>query len=68
MAVTDTLDSNKYGTDRAFYIQKHVPDKMRKDLGVTGVDVLGLQVHIAHLRPILTGCFYRPPKSNVDVQ
>lgn len=53
---------NKYGGGIAFYIQSHTPVKIRKDLGE---EVLWLQVHFPHVRPLLTCCCYRPPISNI---
>lgn len=60
------LDRDRHGGGTAFYIQDHIPAKTRKDLGIFGVEALWLQVHIPHLKPILTCCCYRPPCSNAE--
>lgn len=60
------LDRDMYGGGTAFYIQNNIPAKIRKDLCMTGVEALWLQVHIPHLKPILTCCCCRPPCSNAE--
>lgn len=60
------LDRDRYGGGTAFYIQNHIPAYKRNDLGVVGVEPLWLQVHIPHLKPILTCCCYGSPCSNAE--
>ena len=44
----------------AVYIQNHIPVKLRDDLMFNTVEVIWLQVHLPHLKPILVGSCYRP--------
>ena len=37
---------------------------LREDLMSSVIEVLGLQVHLAHLKPFILGCCYRPPSVN----
>ena len=52
------LDRDRYGGGTAFYIQNHIPAKIRKDLVMAGVEALWLQVHIPHLKPICSNAEY----------
>jgi hypothetical protein len=49
----------KYGGGVAVYIQNHIPVKM-----LNTIEVIWLQVHLHHLKPILVGSCYRPPSAN----
>lgn len=60
------LDRDGNGGGTAYYIQEHIPAKIRKDLGMKGVEALWLQVHLPHMKPILTCCCYRPPSSGIE--
>ena len=42
------------------YVQRHISLKLRKDLMSDVVVVLWLQVHLPHLKPLLSWCRYRP--------
>ena len=53
-------DRNAYGGGVAVYIQSHIPVMLREDLMSSVIEVLWLQVHLAHLKPFLFGCCYRP--------
>ena len=55
-------ETNAYGS--AVYIQSHIPVMLREDLMSSIIEVLWLQVHLAHLKPFLLGCCYRPPSAN----
>jgi hypothetical protein len=44
----------------AVYIQNHIPVKIREDLMLNTLEVIWLQVHLPHLKPILGGSCYRP--------
>lgn len=57
-------DRDMYGGGVAIYIQSHIPVKLRRDLMTCNVEMLWLQVHLPHLKPLLLGCCYRPPSSN----
>lgn len=59
-------DRNTFGGGVAFYIQEQLPVKLRKDLDILGVEILWLQVHLPYIKPILVGCCYRPPSSNIQ--
>ena len=37
---------------------------LREDLMSSVIEVLWLQVHLAHLKPFLWWCCYRPPSAN----
>ena len=56
-------DRNAYGGGICIYVQRHLPVKIRHDLMQTDIEVLWLQVHLKHLKPILIGCGYRPPSA-----
>ena len=55
---------NAKGGGVAVYIQNHIPVKLREDLMLNTVEVISLQVHLPHLKPILAGSCYRPPSAN----
>ena len=55
---------NAKGGGVAIYIQNHIPVKLRDDLMLNTVEVIWLQVHLPHLKPILVGSCYRPPSAN----
>ena len=59
-------DRNAYGGGICIYVQRHLPVKIRHDLMQTDIEVLWLQVHLKHLKPILKGCGYRPPSANCE--
>ena len=48
----------------AVNIQYHIPVKISEDLTWNTVEVIWLQVHLPHLKPILVGSCYRPPSAN----
>ena len=48
----------------AVYIQNHIPVKLREDLMLNTVEVIWLQVHLSHLKPIIVGSCYRPLSAN----
>jgi hypothetical protein len=52
------------GCSVAVYIKNHIPVKLREDLMLNTVEVIWLQVHLPHLKPILVGSCYRPPSAN----
>ena len=45
-------------------IKNHIPVKLREDLMLNNVEVIWLQVHLPHLKPILVGSCYRPQSAN----
>ena len=46
-------DRNAKGGGVAVHIQNHIPVKLRQDLMLNTVEVIWLQVHLPHLKPIL---------------
>lgn len=58
-------DGDKYGGGVAFYVQEHVSAVLWKDIMSTDIERIWLQIHLPHCKPILVGCRYRPPGSNV---
>ena len=56
-------DRNAYGGGVACYIQSHILALVRDDLMTSNIEVLWLQIHLTHLKPILLGCCYRPPNA-----
>ena len=48
----------------AVYTQSLIPIMPREDILSSVIEVLWLQVHLAHLKPFLLGCCYRPPSAN----
>lgn len=59
-------DRNAYGGGVMFYVQNHIPVRTRYDLMTDKIEVLWLQVHLPHVKPILVGCGYRPPSANSE--
>ena len=59
-------DRNIFGGGVAIYIQSHIPARVRSDLMVLGIEALWLEIHLAHCKPFVIGCVYRPPSSNVQ--
>lgn len=59
-------DRNAYGGGVTFYVQNHFPVRTRYDLMTDEIEVLWLQVHLPHVKPILVGCGYRPPSANSE--
>ena len=59
-------DRNRNGGGVAFYVQDHIPIKVRNDLMSCKIEALWIQVYLPHLRPILVGCLYRPPSANIQ--
>lgn len=57
-------DINSHGGGVAFYVQSHIPVRVRHDLMSSDIEVLWLQVCLKHLKPILIGGCYRPPSAN----
>jgi hypothetical protein len=57
-------DRNANGGGVEVYIQNHIPVKLRDDLTSTTVEVICLQVHLPHLKPIIVGSCYRLPSAN----
>ena len=51
---------NASGGRVAVYIQNQI----RKDFMLNTVEVIWLQVHLPHLKPIIVGSCYRPPSAN----
>jgi hypothetical protein len=42
------------------YIQNHIPVKLRDDLMLNTIEVIWLQVHLPHLKPITVGSVSLP--------
>ncbi len=63
-------DRNKNGSGVAFYVLDHIPVEVRYDLSSCNVELLWVQVHLPHLKPILAGCCHRPlvPTFNIWVR
>ena len=57
-------DRNANGGGVACYVQSHLPVLIRHDLMLLDIEVLWLHIHLPHIKPILLGCCYRPPKAN----
>ena len=57
-------DRNAFGGGVMFYVQEQIPMKIRNDLMPTEVEVLWLEIHLQHLKPMLIGCCYRPPSAD----
>ena len=57
-------DRHSKGGGVDVYIQNHIPVKRREDLMLNTVEVICIQVHLPHLKPILVGSCYRPPSAN----
>ena len=55
---------NANGVCVAVYIKKHILVKLREDLMLNTVEVIWLEGHLPHLKPILVGSCYRPPGAN----
>ena len=61
---SEPYSCNVYRGGVAVYIQSHIPVMLREDLMSSVIEVLWLQVHLPHVKPIILGCFYRPPSAN----
>lgn len=59
-------ERNKYVSGVAFYVQDHIPVKVRNYLMLCNIEALWVQVHLPHLKPILVGCYYKPPSANIQ--
>lgn len=59
-------DRNQDGGGVAFYIKDYIAVSQRDDLMCTGIEILWLQLHIPFNKPVLVGCCYRPPSSNIE--
>jgi hypothetical protein len=57
-------DRNAYGGGVAVNIQSHIAVMLRGNLMSSVIEVLWLQVHLAHLKHFLLWCCYRPPIAN----
>ena len=57
-------DRNACGGGVAVYIQSHIAVMLRHNLMSSVIEVLWLQVHLAHLKPFLLGCCYKPTSAN----
>lgn len=58
-------DRNCHGGGVAFYVQDHIPVKVREDLEPTDIEIRWLQIHLPYQKDILVGCCYRPPSANI---
>lgn len=60
-------DRNKYGGGVAIYIQSHIPAESVDCLSIDGsIEAVWVLVHLPHTKPILIGCCYRPPNSDMN--
>lgn len=57
-------DRNACGGGVAFYVQNHLPVKVRTDLMSPDIEVLWLQVCLKYMKSTLIGCCYRPPSAH----
>jgi hypothetical protein len=46
------------------FVLWHIHVKLREDLMSNAVEVIWLQIHLPHLKPISVGSCYRPPSAN----
>lgn len=58
-------DRNQYGGGVALYVQQQVPVKPREDLRVAGLEMIWVQIHLFGGKPVLVGCCYRPPRTDI---
>ena len=57
-------DRHAKGGGVAVYIQNHIPVKLIEDLMLNSVEVIWLQIHLPHLKPIIVGNCYKPTSTN----
>jgi hypothetical protein len=62
--ITSIEETNAYGGGVAVYIQSHIHVMLREYLMSSVIEVLWLQVHLAHLKPFLLGCCYKPTSAH----
>lgn len=62
-----TKDRNSYGGGVAIYIQSHIPVKLRADLMNLFIEMLRMEIHLPHTRPLLLGCCHRHPKAHIQI-
>ncbi len=48
----------------AIYVWNHLPANARHDLMRDDTEANCVQVYLPHLKPIIKGCFYRPPSAD----
>ena len=60
----DRKARNANGGGVAVYIQNHILVKLRDDLLLNTFEVIWLQVHLLHIKPIRVGSCYGPKSVN----
>lgn len=60
-------DMNQNWGGVAMYIQNHLPFKNRDDLTMNHLEAIWVQTHLPYQKPLIIGCAYRPPCSNVKI-
>lgn len=59
-------DRNKHGGGIALYIRDNFPAVLCSEFISDGLESLWVKVHLPHLKPVLIGCCYRPPGTDVQ--
>ena len=59
-------DRDKHGGGIALYIRNNFPAKLCSEFISDSLESSWVKVHLPHLKPVLIGCCYRPPGSDVQ--
>lgn len=59
-------DKNKHRGGIALYIRNNFPATLCSEVISDGLESLWVKVHLPHLKPVLIGCCYSPPGTNVQ--
>jgi len=59
-------DRNKHGGGIALYIRNNFPVTLCSEFISDNLESLWVKVHLPHLKPVLVGCCYRPPGTDVQ--
>lgn len=57
-------DRDKHGGGIALYVKENIAVFPRNDIMCADIEILWLQIQMAHSKPFLVGCCYRPLSSH----
>lgn len=58
-------DRNRFGGSVALYINDNMANKLCVDLMFDDMEIVWVQLHLLHGRPVLVDCCYRPTSNNM---
>lgn len=59
-------DINTFGGDVAIFVQRNFPCKLKSNLICNDIEAIWVEVYVPYIKPVLVGCYYRPPDAHVD--